>query len=94
MKLMKKIMFGFYRRKCDFYVQGGGVYNTGHFLDRVVLLRSNPHFCPIFRPSGVIGVIFALKKGTEWCYCGHFRAKKGPSGVIAVISALKFRVLT
>ena len=55
----------------------GGDYNTGHFLDRVVLLRSNPRFCPIFRPSGVIGVIFALKKG--------------PSGVIEVISALKKR---
>ena len=52
-------------------ITGGGVYNTGHFLDRVVLLRSNPRFCPIFRPSAVIGVIFALEKG--------------PRGVIAVI---------
>ena len=58
----------------------GDDYNTGHFLDRVVLLRSNPRFCPIFRPSGVIGVIFALKKG--------------PSGIIAVIYALKFRGFT
>ena len=37
-----------------------GDYNTGHFLNRVVLLRSNPRFCPIFRPSGVLGVIFAV----------------------------------
>ena len=39
----------------------GGDYNTGHFLDRVVLLRSNPRFCP----RGVIAVIFAVKKDRE-----------------------------
>ena len=56
----------------------------------MVLLRSNPRFGPIFRPSGVIEVISALKndrvvllrsfpclkKGTEWCYWSHFCTKK------------------
>ena len=76
--------------------------------DRVVLLRSNPRFCPIFRPSGVIGVIFALKKGPSGVIevisalkkgpsgviAVIFALKKGPSGVIAVISTLIFRALT
>ena len=57
-----------------------------------MLLRSNPRFCPIFRPSGVIGVIFALKKGPSGVIAVIFALKKGPSGVIAVISALKFHL--
>ena len=39
----------------------GVVYNTGHFFDRVVLLRSSPRLCPIFRPTGIIEVISGLK---------------------------------
>ena len=45
----------------NFNLLQGGDYNTGHFFDRVVLLRSNPRFCSIFGPSGVIEVISALK---------------------------------
>ena len=46
----------------------GGVYNTRNFFDRVVLLRSNPHFRPIFRPRGVIRHFF---RNSKMCYCGQ-----------------------
>ena len=55
-----------------------------------MLLRSNPRFCPIFRPSGVVAVIFALKKGPSGLIAVIFALKKGPRGVIGVIFALKF----